>query len=693
MKHIKPYALWALLALIVAACEPKQPEEQTKITVSVSPSAVTLPMEGGSASVSVTSNGAWSVQVAGGWITLSDYAGNGSATVTVTAAANDGDARGGSLTFKTADASAEVSVSQEAHKASVKSIREIRALYTGSDYKINDDVYIEGVVISDYRRNTAGGLNNYSSAKTVVVSDGDAGIQLYCAEENKTFARGDKVRVSLKGQTLHVYNYGSMEVSGIPLSNIEKTGTETPVAKEISLDDLLGGQFESMYVAVQDVQVKEEFMGSPFVRKNESGDALNTSIGFEGKDGRDFDLFTSKYAVFGTETVPTGSGTLKGIVGKYNARTQVTVSAKSDYAGLTGGRFSTGAHFSLSFTEYPAWGDAGSFDVVLTSDVEWTAGSSDADFTLSPDHGTEGATVRVSFGDNPSSTAARTAVLTFTTASSQVSAKTLTLTITQQPFEVLTQSAVQPWMELPAVTAQENRAFIAHDMTYGGAKVRNYAFWLDLENRVSLWVAYPLYNGMTKGVDRTDKWAFDPLVPRRYQAETSGSYTGSGYDRGHQLPSADRLCTVEANESTFYYTNITPQNSELNGGIWADLETHIRGQLSTADTLFIATGCVLTTKDDTTVNYIKDNAGKDVAIPKAYYKVVLRYKAGAANGGYSAIGFWMENRCYGNASFNRSYARSVDEIESLTGLDFFVNLKDDYEKEAEARYDASSWGL
>lgn len=692
MRQILRILAVAALACLTVSCG--EPEPPTPVTVAVSPSALSFTDEGGSGTLSVSSNGSWTVQVDGGWIQLSSYGGTGAGSVVVTASVNDGEARTATLTFKTQDASAAVSVSQSQHTVKTKSIREVRALYTGSDYRITEDIQLEGTVISDYRRSDYGGLNNYSSARTIVISDGDAGLQLYTpsGDENKTFARGDKVRVSLLNQTLHVYNYGAMEVSGIPTANITKIGTETPAAREITLDQLLSGDYESTYVAVTDVQVKDAYVGSPFVRRGAEGEALNTSIPFEGRDGRDFDLFTSKYAVFGDVTVPSGSGTLKGIAGKYGARIQLSLSATDDCAGLTGDRFSTGAHFSLSFTEFPAWGDAGSFDVTLTSDVEWTA-SCDAGLTLTPDRGSGSEKITVRYTDNPSSSAVRTLKAVFRTASSQVSANELTLTVTQQPFEVLVPGTVRPWMELPAVTAQDNFAFFSHDMQFGGATVRNYSFWLDLENRVSRWVAYPLYKGMTSGVERTDKWGFDPLVPRRYQAETSSSYAGSGYDRGHQLPSADRLCTVEANEATFYYTNITPQNSDLNGGLWQELESHIRKQLSTADTLFVVTGCAVTTPADPEVRYIKDNAGKDVAIPKAYFKVILKYKAGTANGGYSAIGFWMENRAYGATPLSRAFARSVDEIEQLTDFDFFVNLKDEYEKEAESKYDASAWGL
>ena len=154
-----------------------------------------------------------------------------------------------------------------------KSIREVRDLYKGNDYKITDDIIIEGLVISDYRRDTDGGLNNYSSAKTIIITDGDAGIMLYCATDNKDFARGQRLRVKLKDQTLSVYANGALQVNGIPLGNIEPAGTGTPAAKEISIDQLLTGDYECMYVAVKDVQVAQEYMGKTFATSD-----ANTSI-------------------------------------------------------------------------------------------------------------------------------------------------------------------------------------------------------------------------------------------------------------------------------------------------------------------------------------------------------------------------------------------------------------------------------
>jgi len=689
MKHIILSFFVAAVALLIVSCEQPQPEPAQKVTVSASPTSASFGKDGGTTTLSITSNGVWYARTDASWLKVTPTSGSGNGSVTVTATANTGDARTGSVILETADSKVTVSVSQEMFvKADpvTKTIREILALYPGKDYKITEDLLVEGMVISDYRRNTDGGLNNYSSAKTIIISDGDAGLMLYCDGDNKTFARGHKVRVHLKDQTLSVYQEGAIQVKDLSLSNVVYLGEGTPVAKEITVDQLLTGDFESMYVAVKDVQIRQEYLNQPFYNATNKG-----TIGFEGKSGGKFDLFTSQYSVFKDDIVPTGSGTLKGIAGKYQSRIQVTISEKNDFAGLTGARYDTGSYFSLPKTEASVSGDAGSFSLLVSGNVAWTATSSDPAFTVTPASGTTGGTVSISYTDNPSSTDSRQAVITFTTDNAAIAEKSLQFTVTQQPFEALVQSEVRPWMELPAVQAEEGKAFFSHDMIYEGQTVRNYSFWYDLGNRVSLWVAYPLYKGMTSGVKRTDKWAYDPIVPRRYQGDVTSSY--AGYDRGHQIPSADRLCNVAANEQTFYFTNITPQNPNLNQGIWETLEAQIRGQVSSCDTLYVVTGCVLTTDDDPAIVYVKDTQGRDVAVPKAYYKVILRYKAGEANGGYSAIGFWLENRSYGSEVIKRGYAYSVDDIEKRVGIDFFVNLKDEYEKEAEARYDPATWGL
>ncbi len=688
MKAVRLLICLAALAFTLVSCHEPEPVKEP-VTVSVTPSSLSFGVEGGSASLSVSSNGLWYARADASWINLSSTSGSGSATLQVTASPNSGDARNATITFETSDQTATVSVSQLMFvKADPvqKTIREVRALYPGKDYTITEDIFVEGLVISDYRRDTDGGLNNYSSAKTIIISDGDAGLMLYCKADNKTFARGQRVRVNLKDQILSVYAEGAIQVNGLPLDNILFLGTATPEPKTITVEQLLTGEYECTYVAIKDVQVRSEYMGKTFYTAADKG-----TIGFEDASGRQFDLFTSQYAIFGADAVPTGSGTLKGIAGKYSSRIQVTISDKNDYAGLTGARYDTGSYFSLKQTEASVSGDAGSFSVLLAANVPWKASSSHSNFTVTPASGQTGGVVSIAYTENPSTSESRSAVITFTTEDASVSTKELRLTLTQQPLEALVESQVQPWLELPAVKKEEGKGFFSHDMTFNDQLVRNYSFWFDLSNRVSLWVAYPLYDGLTRGTSRTDKWDYDPIVPRRYQGDASRSYTG--YDRGHQLPSADRLCNAAANEQTFYFTNITPQNANLNQGIWETLESQVRGLVSSCDTLYVVTGCVLTTANDTDIQYVKDVQGRDVAVPKAYFKAVLRYKAGEANGGYSAIGFWLENKSYGSQVISRSQAFSVAEIEKRTGFDFFHNLNDTYEKEAESKFDPAVWGL
>jgi endonuclease G len=78
---------------------------------------------------------------------------------------------------------------------------------------------------------------------------------------------------------------------------------------------------------------------------------------------------------------------------------------------------------------------------------------------------------------------------------------------------------------------------------------------------------------------------------------------------------------------------------------------------------------------------VKDNDGKKVTVPTHYYKALLR----VYQGNYSAIGFYLEHRKYDNNKVDKSIAVSIDELETLTGEDFFHNLPDAIESAVEAK--------
>lgn len=248
------------------------------------------------------------------------------------------------------------------------------------------------------------------------------------------------------------------------------------------------------------------------------------------------------------------------------------------------------------------------------------------------------------------------------------------------PAQVLA-DPVQDWLELPA-TDDKDLIFITHYMAQGKNQVRNYSFYWDTTALVAHWVAYPLNSNLIGNGSRTDEWGLDPKLPRRlqpviFQAYNNARYgVGGWYNRGHQIPSADRL-SYEANVATFYGTNMTPQMSELNAAAWGVLEGMVRNWARQCDTLYVVTGCSIEGSTET----VQDNEGKKVTVPSGYFKALLGYKKSGTigisgtTGGYTSAAFWFDHKAYsGNSSTVMAQKITVDRLEEMTGIDFFVNL-------------------
>ncbi|MBO4466255.1 MAG: DNA/RNA non-specific endonuclease [Bacteroidales bacterium] len=240
------------------------------------------------------------------------------------------------------------------------------------------------------------------------------------------------------------------------------------------------------------------------------------------------------------------------------------------------------------------------------------------------------------------------------------------------PVEGLNPDPVPHWLELPA-TDNPDLYFFTHDMQHGGKTKRNYSFYLDPAALVAVWVAYPLNDNLAGSGSRSDAWGLDPKVPRQYQAVLFSGFRG--YDRGHQLPSADRY-GAGINETTFYGTNMTPQLGTLNQKAWAALEGKVRTWASSFDTLYVVTGCDIRGYTKTA----KDNDGKEVAVPVGYFKALLGFKrAGTAGntakqGGYTAIGFYFNHEYYANSEI-MNQSMTIEELEAMLDIDFFPNLE------------------
>ena len=192
------------------------------------------------------------------------------------------------------------------------------------------------------------------------------------------------------------------------------------------------------------------------------------------------------------------------------------------------------------------------------------------------------------------------------------------------------------------------------------------------------WIAYKLTKHMIRNGlhDRKNNFRSDNKV--RNQSSQLSDYKGSGYDRGHLCPAGDMKISKVAMSESFYMSNISPQSPSFNRGIWKSLESIVRTWAIENDEIYVVTGPILT-------DIIGEIGSNSVSIPKYYYKVILDYKEPELKG----IGFILENK-KSQLSLS-SYAISIDEVEELTGIDFFSSLPDDIENAIEGSLSINKW--
>lgn len=192
------------------------------------------------------------------------------------------------------------------------------------------------------------------------------------------------------------------------------------------------------------------------------------------------------------------------------------------------------------------------------------------------------------------------------------------------------------------------------------------------------WVAWHLTADRLEGPAKRPNRAFhedtDVPEPRAVDAD----YYNSGYDRGHLCPAADNKWSVDAMYESFLFTNMCPQNHNLNIGDWNEMEQACRRWAKAYGSVYIVSGPILYKGKHKTIGKNK------VVVPEAFFKVVL-----CMEGTPKAIGF-----IYKNAAGNRpkgDYVNTVDEVERITGIDFFPSLPDSVESRVEATCNLDDW--
>lgn len=258
--------------------------------------------------------------------------------------------------------------------------------------------------------------------------------------------------------------------------------------------------------------------------------------------------------------------------------------------------------------------------------------------------------------------------------------------------------------EIPHLNDQN--VYADHYVTMDGVQILNYALEWDNTKRHANWVAFTFDTTTSAdNVKRTDAWSVDPKLPAEMQVQES-DHKNDGFDKGHLCASEDRVYLKEANEQTFYYSNMSPQLNDFNGGFWGKLEARVQtwGR-STADGVYDK---VYVTKGGTLNKLLKNFKGTTVnggtpttdangftihglACPEYYFMAVLSQKDDV----FHAIAFLVPHKegMTRNPSSDelKEYVVSVDKLEEETGIDFFCNLPDVLENEVEAAYNLNDW--
>ena len=202
------------------------------------------------------------------------------------------------------------------------------------------------------------------------------------------------------------------------------------------------------------------------------------------------------------------------------------------------------------------------------------------------------------------------------------------------------------------------------------------------------WVSWHLDESNLGSTPRQDNFAAFSGLPTGFYQVQSNSYSGSGFDRGHNCPSADRTSSIEANSSTFLMTNMIPQAPQNNQRAWADLETYLRGEVKKGYEVYTIMGSY--GKGGTGSNGYAEtiNNGK-VTVPKRVWKIAIILPSGNSdllrtNADTRILAVDTPNENALDTDWKK-YITTVDLIEKATGYDFLSKLSTDLQKKLQAK--------
>lgn len=334
--------------------------------------------------------------------------------------------------------------------------------------------------------------------------------------------------------------------------------------------------------------------------------------------------------------------------------------------------------------------NGGGFIIRVKADGTWQASSSETWCTLSRTSGNGNGSISGYMKANTG--AERSVIITITAGKEEAkfTLKQLAGNGSNPVPDPEKPSGYASMLEIPALKGGSMNQFITHTTKRNGKDYPTYSLEYSYKYKHSYWIAYRFDNTTGGNVGRNEAYKPDPELPSQYAAKHN-DYTNSGYTRGHLCASSDRQYSKEANQQTFYMSNISPQSgngSNQSGSAWNTGEDKVQAwgyNISrSTDTLYVVKGGTI--GEGMIKGYIKN----EIAIPKYFFMAVL-FRSGD---NYKAIGFYMPHENLKDDPDKKDpkkYLMSIDALEQETGIDFFHNLPDNIENTVEATYNVNDW--
>ena len=204
------------------------------------------------------------------------------------------------------------------------------------------------------------------------------------------------------------------------------------------------------------------------------------------------------------------------------------------------------------------------------------------------------------------------------------------------------------------------------------------------------WVSWHLSSAWLGSTARQDNFAADASLPTGWYRVGSTSYSGSGFDRGHNCPSADRTGSVADNTATFLMTNMMPQAPTNNQQTWAGLENYARTLVSAGNECYLICGSYGTGGTGSNGYATTINSGH-ITVPSNCWKVLVVLPVGTGDAGRvttstRVIAVNMPNTNSIGTAWG-SYRTSVDAIEAATGYDILSAVSASVQSVIEAQVD------